>query len=190
MTGEAISLVPKTNIPTEVPADIISRINSEYAVVAASLAARDEAKDSVKVAEINILSHATRCGEALNDAKAIIEHGKWSNWLKANCPKIHQTTANDYMRIAAHPDEIKGALSIRAALKLLPATKSRKPKTPKGGMVEPDPEPQPEETLSNLAPDEVFKMLRTKWTSKDLDELGKLIADHLEKQEAREHELA
>ncbi len=97
------------NIPSTVPPDTIERINKEYAQAGSAL------------------PHAIACGEALNDAQAIVEEGQWLKWLKANCPAVHQTTANDYMRLAKHKALIKGtALSIRQALSQLP----KRPRAP------------------------------------------------------------
>jgi hypothetical protein len=167
-----------SNIPTEVPADTIDRINTEYS--------------AAKAADANALSHAIVCGEALNDAFAIVEHGNWLKWLRENCSDVHQTTSNDYRHLAAHRVEIetKGtALSIRAALKAFPA-KPRKPRvrrtpSPKTSVDPPlSSEPQPDETLSNWGPDEVFAQLRTRWTPENLDKLGELIAEHLAATEA------
>ena len=61
---------------------------------------------------------AIAAGQDLTEVKARLEHGKWLPWLEANFPK-DATTARDYMRLAAHADEIEGAPSLRRALREL-----------------------------------------------------------------------
>jgi hypothetical protein len=46
------------------------------------------------------------------------------------------------------------------------------------------PPTQPDETLSNLAPDEVFKKLTAKWDKDQMKELITLLANHLEEEMA------
>lgn len=54
--------------------------------------ARDKCNEAV--AEALLLGHA------LAEAKEIVGHGGWLNWLKENCPKLSHTTAWRFMRLA------------------------------------------------------------------------------------------
>lgn len=82
------------------------------------------------------LSHARRCGELLNEAKAQCAHGEWGGWLAENF-RAGETTARGYMRIARRwtelPEHNGNALPIRDALAAL-----AEPRDP-----EPEPEPGP-----------------------------------------------
>jgi hypothetical protein len=71
------------------------------------------------------LEAARETGELLLKAKAGCGHGRWLAWMKVNV-KFSQQTANTYMRLAKHWDQITSAgdlsirqLSIRQALTLL-----------------------------------------------------------------------
>jgi hypothetical protein len=52
------------------------------------------------------LQHARRAGELLMRAKAEVPHGGWLPWLKASCPGISERTAQAYMQVSAHWEEI------------------------------------------------------------------------------------
>jgi Protein of unknown function (DUF3102) len=76
------------------------------------------------------IEYATEIGEMLIAAKKQHgEHGKWLDWLKAECPQIAETTASLYMRIAKNGDKLAAEaeangqrvadLTIRGAAKLL-----------------------------------------------------------------------
>jgi hypothetical protein len=47
-----------------------------------------------------VLQHAITAGNALNEAKSKVGHGKWLAWLKDNCPDISDRTAERYMKLA------------------------------------------------------------------------------------------
>jgi hypothetical protein len=92
----------------------------------------DQIKDEyhqVVAAEGGALPHAIKCGEYLTLAKENLKAergGKWSDWLKTNCPDIANETANLYMRLAEHKAKVGKAKSINAARKLLPKNPNRR----------------------------------------------------------------
>jgi hypothetical protein len=47
-----------------------------------------------------VLQHAITAGNALNEAKSKVGHGKWLAWLEDNCPDISNRTAERYMKLA------------------------------------------------------------------------------------------
>jgi len=47
-----------------------------------------------------VLQHAITAGNALNEAKSKVGHGKWLAWLEENCPDISNRTAERYMKLA------------------------------------------------------------------------------------------
>src|SRR5262245_23143047 len=47
-----------------------------------------------------VLQHAITAGNALNEAKSKVGHGKWLAWLEENCPEISDRTAERYMKLA------------------------------------------------------------------------------------------
>jgi hypothetical protein len=53
-----------------------------------------------------LLPYAQAAGEALIEAKTLVEHGKWLEWLKHNFD-ASADTAERYMTIARHKDNIK-----------------------------------------------------------------------------------
>ena len=78
-----------------------------------------KAYNAAEKARGTALKHAIECGEYLNLAKenviAAKGKGKWKSWLKENCPEVHQTTAELYMRLARNKDKIEDCKSIRDA---------------------------------------------------------------------------
>jgi hypothetical protein len=62
------------------------------------------------------LKHAIRVGRLLLEAKAATEHGQWLPWLDQNCPDIGERTAQNYMRLAANPQQVADSASVREAL--------------------------------------------------------------------------
>ena len=136
-------------------------------------------------AEATALPHAIRCGEFLNLAKENVktEGGKWSDWLKANCPEIAQETASLYMRLAGNKKLVAKAKSIREARELLPKGKPRAPK-PQSVELRPANSPTFEAELEVRAPDELFPVLVEHWEDNELEQLVKLIGEHLEKKRA------
>jgi hypothetical protein len=63
-------------------------------------------------------------GNDLNKAKAIIPHGDWTLWIKANCPLISHQTANRYMLVARNSSRVSnsGVGSLRDAVLLCSET--------------------------------------------------------------------
>lgn len=59
------------------------------------------------------VQHALRAGEALNEAKAQLEHGEWTPWLDEHFNASHRT-ANLYMRLSRKRDQVE-AYSQRVA---------------------------------------------------------------------------
>jgi Protein of unknown function (DUF3102) len=78
----------------------------------------------------NILDHAIKAGAELLRAKSQQKHGEWLGWLKDQC-ELSERSAQDYMRVAAHREELKSAdtadLGLAGALRLLKANKSGEP---------------------------------------------------------------
>lgn len=79
------------------------------------------------------LAHAIAAGEKLNRAKKMLKEiegpsGRWLPWLKDNF-ELHQTVANDYMRLAENKGTALTFSSIREALAALPKKQQRKRKT-------------------------------------------------------------
>ena len=44
------------------------------------------------------LSHARNAGELLIEAKSLLKHGEWGNWLAENV-SFSESTAQNYMRL-------------------------------------------------------------------------------------------
>lgn len=72
-------------------------------------------------ASMQVVEHAIRAGEALNDAKTLVPRGGWERWLVDEFPDRHPKTLRTYMRLAKHADTVRGAhpLTIKAADRLL-----------------------------------------------------------------------
>ena len=66
------------------PEEIATRINEEHS--RAYVKARDA------------LSHARAAGELLIEAKSLLKHGEWGNWLAENV-SFSESTAQNYMRL-------------------------------------------------------------------------------------------
>jgi hypothetical protein len=100
----------------------------EAQVSLAALAQRiGEAHTRVEAAVRNSVDYAREAGRLLLEAKKRMSHGEWGSWLKEVCGIVPRT-AQRYMRLALHADEIdaKGGsnLSLRAALELIAETES------------------------------------------------------------------
>jgi hypothetical protein len=142
------------------------------------------------------IEYATEIGEMLIAAKKQHgEHGKWLNWLKAECPQIAETTATLYMRIAKRGDELATAaeanqqrvadLTIRGAARLLAkpkdetAPRSPRPRNPKAAVEPPEPpaqgaSPDLPTLIKNVGADEVALAIRqADWA---MEEIRKLIS--------------
>lgn len=65
------------------------------------------------------VEHAARTGQLLIEAKSLVKHGEWTQWLKSNC-QFSERTAQGYMRLSKKISEGKAQrvadLSLRAAL--------------------------------------------------------------------------
>jgi hypothetical protein len=153
--------------------------------------------DELKAGQHTNLVKAVKLGSLLNVAKGAVGHGKWADWLKTNCPKISQRTANVYMKLAEHKDKFidqDGAeansqhaanflvdedLSIRGAIERVNKAheggiKTKPPKPPKP----PKPKGDPEVVIGDLAPDEVADIIEDRWDDdKRIDLLLAMIRD-------------
>lgn len=86
-----------------VPVTLVARINEEAASAEAALLSGAE--------------HARRCGELLIEAKGLVPHGQWADWLTENFARSPRT-ARACMQLARDPNWHRGAnLPLRAALK-------------------------------------------------------------------------
>jgi hypothetical protein len=141
-------------------------------------------------AESGALPHAIRCGEFLKLAKENLKAergGSWLDWLDTNCNEIAPETASLYMRLAEHKAKLGKAKSINEARKLLPKGKPRgpAPKPQAGGVERDEPkEPTFENEVEVRAADELFPVLVEHWQDDELEQLVKLISDHLQKKKA------
>jgi hypothetical protein len=150
------------------------------------------------------LQHAIEAGELLIRAKETVGSRKWSEWRERNCPKVPQTTASLYMRLATHKAifskqrvaslEAGGDLSLRAASKLIPkdpekvaAAKQRKAEKEaaaaaaaeeKGGQA------AIKELLDWCAEDELFLVMKIVWEEDQIKKLADLLVDHLKSKPA------
>jgi hypothetical protein len=162
-----------TNPPKSSAASFIDQIKDEYL--------------QVVTAESNALPHAIKCGEYLTLAKENLKverGGKWSDWLKANCPDIASETANLYMRLAKCKAKVGRAKSIRAARDLLPKNPNPRGPTKAPAAVdlpEGKPKPKLKDELVVIAADELRDILVEAWDDDQLAQLAKLIGDHLQK---------
>jgi Protein of unknown function (DUF3102)/Helix-turn-helix domain of resolvase len=86
--------------------ELAQRINAEH----------DEFKRVGRVA----LEHAVKCGEALIEAQAQVQHGRWLAWLHENV-RVHPTTVYKYMRLARFRDRVLAAdaTGVEHALRLV-----------------------------------------------------------------------
>lgn len=69
------------------------------------------------------LDHALAAGDALLEAKGCVAHGEWAHWLSQHVPAISGRTAQLYMKLARHRDELNpqrvADLSLRQAERLV-----------------------------------------------------------------------
>ena len=73
------------------------------------------------------VASAIRVGELLIQAKSLVKHGEWQDWLANNCP-FAETTARGYMRLASLPPENGNAvadLSLEGALAAIATTREK-----------------------------------------------------------------
>jgi hypothetical protein len=52
------------------------------------------------------LSSAILCGIAANEAKSLMAHGEWLDWLAKHCKGVHANTVRNYMRVASNPQAL------------------------------------------------------------------------------------
>lgn len=91
-----------TNLPVvHSLADLAVRIRSEHEAVF------DSARQT--------LQHALNAGELLIEAKSLVDHGNWSDWLHDNCA-VSQRTAQSYMRLARNRTTIEANTPTTALL--------------------------------------------------------------------------
>jgi Protein of unknown function (DUF3102) len=81
----------------------------------------------------NAVRYAIKAGEALIEAKKAVGHGNWLPWLREHC-EISERTAQTYMRLAKHEDEIEirsepADLTIEKALDALATPKAIEPES-------------------------------------------------------------
>jgi len=77
------------------------------------------AYDAVMLAEGNALKEKITLGHLLNLAKGSMAHGQWADWLKQHCHNISHRSANVYMDLARHREELEKKMkssSQRAAI--------------------------------------------------------------------------
>ena len=81
-----------------------------------------EFKDKAFSFASQAVAEALLQGQQLLKAKEIVPHGVWLEWLRANCPNVHERMAQRYMSLALNPtrvSDLERASSLRAALTLL-----------------------------------------------------------------------
>jgi hypothetical protein len=85
------------------------KTNIERSNYLPDLAARiNEGHEAVVAFVRGGLERAIDTGNDLIEAKCLVNmHGKWLPWLQANCPSLPVRTAQHYMRLAKHQDEIR-----------------------------------------------------------------------------------
>jgi hypothetical protein len=64
-----------------------------------------------------VVAETILLGTKLAEAKRLVGHGNWMEWLAKNCPDIHGNTARNYMRLAnsQHVGNLKTQKSLRQA---------------------------------------------------------------------------
>jgi hypothetical protein len=67
----------------------------------------------IVAAKKNIVAQAIEVGELLNQAKAMVEHGEWLQWLKDNC-LLKERTAERYMHLATNKKKLAEMLSAKS----------------------------------------------------------------------------
>ena len=160
---------------------------------------------------VGALEHALDAGELLIRAKQTVKAdkkgGKWMDWLKENCPKLPQSTANLYMHLAKNREVIEnsqrvsnseageGKFSIRSAAKLIPQTpkqiaRAEQAKATREANKAEKAEQEKaeaakhfksaEDLLQNLDVDELFPAMKNKWTEEQIGKLVVRAEDYLE----------
>lgn len=76
----------------------------------AVLAAQINDEDAAVAADLqSAVQHAMAAGEALIEAKVLLPHGEWTEWLASNCPSVSGRTARLYMQLARNQEALKTA---------------------------------------------------------------------------------
>jgi hypothetical protein len=83
ITGESAAVTEM--LPADPLGMLAVRIRSEH--------------QAAKIAARKTLEHALRAGELLLEAKALVGHGHWGDWLHDHCD-VSERTAQGYMRLA------------------------------------------------------------------------------------------
>ena len=87
----------------------------------------------IEIAMRESLARAVKVGELLTEAKALVKHGEWGQWITDNC-QFSERTAQNYMRIHERFPELAKAqhvtdLTYREAVGLLAEPKQDTPLT-------------------------------------------------------------
>lgn len=90
--------------------NLADQINRSYAE---SVTLADIAQTHINAA----LEKVIECGQLLKQQKDSLKHGGWIEWLRANCPDIHERTAQRYMKLAntTHVSFLQDASTVRQA---------------------------------------------------------------------------
>jgi hypothetical protein len=84
---------------TTTPPDPSAAVNLSAEINAAFHEAHSMAGSATLTAR-QAVTRALECGHLLNRQKAAIGHGRWQQWLAANCPAISLPTTRRYMMLA------------------------------------------------------------------------------------------
>jgi hypothetical protein len=81
----------------------------------------------------NIIDRAIEAGDALNQAKAKLDHGQWLPWLRNNCD-LSERNAQIYMQLANNKSQLKSAAAadlstLADALRFIQTTDSSQTQT-------------------------------------------------------------
>ncbi len=95
----------------------------------------DDLKSKTSQVASSAVAEAILQGQDLIKARALVPSGCWLDWLAANCPRIHDSTARRYMTVARNCARVHDSSSLRQALALLakdnsPASSSRPKECP------------------------------------------------------------
>lgn len=82
------------------------------------------------------LDHALKAGEYLSQAKKLVGHGGWAEWVEKHC-EFSYRTARSYIRVFNKRDELpkREEISYRRALVMLRANPTKRPGTKKRKVV-------------------------------------------------------
>jgi hypothetical protein len=77
------------------------------------------------------LAHAIAAGTALIEAKSLVRHGEWLDWVAEHCD-FTDRTAQRYMQLARNPSRVSDLSSVREALAALTRNPLPPPPTRRG----------------------------------------------------------